>query len=222
MLAVTMKPCRIGPSINTRTEYHGEEQVPAMDIPLADITLSKDELEELLGLGRWECLFFLRKGDDYPLPFLDCLKTLAFKHKFENAEVALLLGLNRTRLALPHVKLSKIKLDPMPGGLTSMQLTVHCTPEMDKSTSEKALSLLFAFLDQEVEVDIAFGNVEEDDDASQAELGLTAPSGKSVAVDVNQMAKIDEDPITYDEQDLLRAQRESKGKRKAKDAAPLN
>ena len=39
---------KIGPSINTRTEKHGEENVPAIDIPLSSIMLTGKELGRLL------------------------------------------------------------------------------------------------------------------------------------------------------------------------------
>ena len=35
MLSLNKRPARIGPSINTPTEKHGEEDVPACDIPIS-------------------------------------------------------------------------------------------------------------------------------------------------------------------------------------------
>lgn len=49
MLTITPRPCQLGTSINTRTEMHGDESVPACDIPLVGITLDAEELGALLG-----------------------------------------------------------------------------------------------------------------------------------------------------------------------------
>jgi hypothetical protein len=41
IMNLTKRPAQIGPSINTRTEKHGEENVPGVDIQVSGLMLDK-------------------------------------------------------------------------------------------------------------------------------------------------------------------------------------
>ena len=45
-LSLTKRPAKIGPSINTRTQRHGDDDVPATDIPLSGILVEAAKRRE--------------------------------------------------------------------------------------------------------------------------------------------------------------------------------
>jgi len=121
-LTLTERPCHIGNSINTRTEKHGDEDVPAADVPLTGLMLKAAELDKLLGDGAHERLFV--KGTSGALePALADIGELKFAHKFADCQVTLEIEGETTTFA--DVKVSKISLQPQVGGLTHMSCAVQ-------------------------------------------------------------------------------------------------
>lgn len=152
MLTFDKRPCKIGPSINTRTEKHGDESVPAMDIPLTAILLDKHELNELLGDPHaWDCLFVERKGKPAEPMFAKSLKPFAVVGKFQECRASLWLGLKPELLELADVKLAKLKLEPSTGGMTALSVTVQ-------SPCEESAARLLQFLDSQIDVALDFGD----------------------------------------------------------------
>jgi|ERR1700728_3876427 hypothetical protein len=136
MLTLDRRDCKIGTAINTRRELHGEEPVPAMDIPIAEIHLSREELQALFDDKTvWDSWFDLRKGDKLPEPagWVKECKAFARGDKFKDSQAILYVGLKPEVITLVNVKLSKLKLKPLVGGLTALSLTIQCTPEMEKA-----------------------------------------------------------------------------------------
>jgi hypothetical protein len=165
MLSLDKRPCKIGVSINTRRELHGEDPVPAMDIPLVSILLSKEELNTLLDeKNGWDLWFNERKGKPAEPILGGKLKPYAMLQKFKAASVALYVGLKPEMIELEG-KLTKLKLEPQIGGLTALSLTVQATPEMVDAAR------LLEHLDALVDVSIEFGDADEEEDA-QDELDL--------------------------------------------------
>lgn len=109
MLTLTTRPCKIGPSINTRTEKHGDEDVTALDIPIESVMLEANELNVLLGEPHAHNALF-NGGTSPPEPLLRMIRALKLKDKFEDCTVTLLLGLNLERIELANVKLAKVEL----------------------------------------------------------------------------------------------------------------
>jgi hypothetical protein len=175
MLELDKRPCKIGTSINTRRELHGEDPVPAMDIPLANILLTKAELNELLDdRHAWDMLYLDHKGKPAEPMFGKVFKPFALLAKY-SGDVAIYVGLKPEMIELADVKLTKLKLEPQTGGLTALSLTVQATPDMH------AAARLFEHLDCPVDVLIEFADPDEDSDEEQPELNLDAADSAAPA-----------------------------------------
>jgi hypothetical protein len=184
MLTLNSRTCQIGTSVNTRTEMHGEDSVPTIDLPLAAIMLSAAEFNALMDDEGAHDRLFRTRADEFVEPVFTQLAPLKFKDKFEDSTVNLRVGLTRRLIALEHVKLAKIKFEPKVGGLTSLSLAVQCTPTLDARITQ-----LMAFLNHAAEVQIDFGT-HAPTQAKQPELALghghaaaTAGEGKGPSDD---------------------------------------
>lgn len=163
MINLTSRPCQIGSSINTRTQRHGDEDVPACDVPLVGIMLTAEELGELLGDKHAHKAFFDTKGNRKD-PMFPQLESFALKHKFENANVRIVVNLlNAEEATLSGAKISKILLTPRAGGLTEMACTVQNTLE----DSENVNGLL-EHLNRDAQVEIADAEIAKEKPAKAA------------------------------------------------------
>lgn len=172
MLTLNQRVCMIGGSVNTRCELHGEESIPALDIPLSAIMLNASELNALLGEPLAHEALFNRRADHLTEPLFKQLKPFALKDKYEDATVTLTVGLHQTPIVLKNVKLSKLKLEPQVGGLTALSLTVQCTPELDER-----ITTLLAFMNHDAQAEIVTGKRATKAD-QQPELPLGAHGGE--------------------------------------------
>jgi hypothetical protein len=168
-MLITKRPCRIGSSINTRTEKHGDEDVPACDIPLEAIMIDANELNILLGdTGAHKALF--RKGkngsETIQEPAFRQLKSFVLKDKFEDANVLLTVGINGTEVELADVKLAKVTLAPQVGGLTELSLQVQATPDVED------IAEILQYLNGEEDVAIEFGKRAEKAASKQKDLPI--------------------------------------------------
>lgn len=168
------RPCRIGTSINTRREKHGEGNVTALDIPVREYMLDAAELNSLLQEDRAHgVLFNHAKGGSLIEPVFRTVKALRLKDKIEEVEVQIEWAGSHVMLLAP-CNLSKIALEPRVGGLTAASFAIQCTPKLDSLVAQ-----LLEKLDGEVEVTVrgigeqrsldlehadADGNGDEDDD----------------------------------------------------------
>lgn len=150
-LNLTKRPCKLGPSINTRTEKHGEEDKPAADIPITGLLLDRDELQDLLGAGYYSALFNT-KGKLIE-PRLEKFRDFALRDKFEHAAVTLIFGLDNTEVTLLNVRFASITLSPQTGGMTEVSLKVQAMP-----TSEQ-MGTLFTFLNADAHCELKFGKL---------------------------------------------------------------
>jgi hypothetical protein len=146
-LTLGMRHAKIGASVNTRTEKHGDDDVPACDIPLEGLMLEAGELDALLGAGAHKALF--TKSKDLHEPKFSMLKALALADKFEDACVIVELADESTLEVACRIK--GVKLEPQTGGLTSCDLQMQATP-----TAED-MALVFAHLNAEVRAEVRFG-----------------------------------------------------------------
>lgn len=151
MQTITKRPAMIGSHVNGRGEHHGEDTVTALDIPLSDIMLSAEELNALLHEPLAHGLLFqTRQGGAYIEPIFRMLRPFRLVDKVEGAAVTLEINPGDV-LRLTDCKLSRLTLQPMPGGLTSLSLLVQCTPALDSSAAR-----LLGKLNTEVAVEIVF------------------------------------------------------------------
>jgi len=168
MLTIDNRPCKIGNSINLRTERHGDEDVPACDIPLAGIMLQPDELNALLDDSRAHKALFTQAKNGKPAePAFQKFKAFAMKDKFEGAAVVLIVGLTETEIELGEVNLARIMLEPQVGGMTEVSLQVQAKPDSDD------LAHLVQFMNHDANVTIQFGKLVESKKSKQQQLGLS-------------------------------------------------
>jgi hypothetical protein len=137
-LNLTKRPAKIGKSVNTRTEMHGEEEVPGQDIPLSGIVLSNLELaavtdEESAGTG-----FFKMDGDQY-VPRIAALDPQTISHRFTGALVRMSGGGVKATM-YTNAKIKGIVLVPQTGGLTLMSCTLQVNPRDDDPSAQALIN----------------------------------------------------------------------------------
>jgi hypothetical protein len=170
---IETRPGKIGSSINTRSEKHGDEDVPACDIPLAGIMLEAEELNALLGDPSAHKSLFEKPKNGAPVePRFQRLKAFVLRDKFEG-QATLSLGLNATEVDLGDVTFARITLEPQCGGMTEMSLQVQCAPPVE------TMAQVIAFLNDHVDVELNFGELIEQAKRKQKDLGLSFGDGDS-------------------------------------------
>jgi hypothetical protein len=128
-LTLTKRPAQIGGSINTRTEKHGEENVPGIDIPITEVMLTKEELNALLQDPDAHDAFFTDERGDQLEPRFVLLSAFSIAGKFSGAKVTLAPPVgDGEALVLKPAKVSKMVLVPQVGGLTAMSCTIQGNP----------------------------------------------------------------------------------------------
>lgn len=129
IMNLTKRPGQIGPSINTRTERHGEESVPGVDIPVSGLMLDKPELNALLqDVDAHDALYTDSRGKQLEPRFLT-IDPIALTDKFVGAKVTISSANGETEsLILKPAKIGKIRLEPQVGGLTLLSCTIQGNP----------------------------------------------------------------------------------------------
>lgn len=176
-MLISQRPCKIGSSVNTRAELHGDEDVPACDIPLEGITLSREELDALLGAGTHKALFAAPKKGAPPEPRFRQLKPFVLRDKYEDCTVSLALGINREEVTLDECKLARITLEPQVGGMTALSCQVQCAPTVE------TMATVIAHMNGEADVELALGKRVEPAARKQKDLGLGFAEGDGAAED---------------------------------------
>jgi hypothetical protein len=177
VLTLNRRPCRIGTSINTRREKHGDENVTAIDVPLSGLMLEAAELNMILREPHAHGVFFDHaKGGALVEPvFRDVVPFIPIAGKAEGAEVQLEWN-NTTVMLLLDCKLARMRLVPQVGGLTALALQVQCTPKLD-SLVAKLLERLDSDVDVTIRCDgygaqqelpLGKGNGEDDDEGDES------------------------------------------------------
>lgn len=132
MLTLTQRVAQIGPSINTRTEKHGEDNVAALDIPVTFLI----DAQELCVIAKSpeaaHRLFHVERGKhlDQSTAALPGFKALALTEKVESCTVRL--GLGDLELTLPDATLAKVKVTPKFGGKSEVDATIQTAPDFDE------------------------------------------------------------------------------------------
>jgi len=153
MLNVTLRPAKLGPSINTRSERHGEdENVPAIDITVSGIMLDREEVGDLTEDPELALALFKQQTDQVDVPRFADFGPMLFKHKFTDAKVSFELGLHKQSVRLSPCKVRKIQLEAVLGGMLEMSCRVQCAHEVAPD-----LSKLAVFMNQEVKIAISDG-----------------------------------------------------------------
>ena len=125
-LNLTKRPAKIGKSVNTRTEMHGEDEVPGQDIPLHSIVINAEELAAVTDEETAATGFFKMDGDQY-VPRIAAADPTTLSHKFAGATVKISGG------GLPvttyrNAKIKGIVLEAQTGGMTLLSCTLQVNP----------------------------------------------------------------------------------------------
>ena len=169
MLTLDKRPARIGGSMNSRTEKHGDEDVPALDIPLEGLMLTKEELNALTGDPYMhDALFSHRSQGKLDEPILRNFRPLVYREKFEEGQVLLRVGLGADiEVDLKDVKLARVTLEPQVGGLTACSVQIQCRP------TAETVAQLWPYMGHEVDAEVTFGKKSAKGE-KQAELPLNS------------------------------------------------
>jgi len=129
ILSLTKRLGQIGPSINTRTEKHGEEGVPGIDIPVLEIFLSAEEFCQIMQDTEAHERMYIEKPGGAIEPCWPTLPPIELPDQYIGARVTIepIEGAGET-LVMKPAKVSKIKLERQVGGLTRMKCTVQGNP----------------------------------------------------------------------------------------------
>lgn len=157
-LTLRERPCQIGSSINTRTQIHGEEKVPACDIPILGVMLNQGEIDKLLGEGTHERWFVKGTGGALEPAFPD-VHELKLSVKFKDCAATLTIhGKTHT---FTDCRIGKLVAQRRVGGTVWMDLQLQTTEEID----------VRAAINADIRAQIAFGAKALPSD-SQQELAL--------------------------------------------------
>lgn len=153
MLTITKRPCKIGGHMNARTEKHGDEDVPALDIALDGIMLTAEELNALLEDPTAHRALFQSQNGKLTEPTFAKFKPFVLKDSYDDATVTIIVGLRNDEITLHGCKLRRITLEPQTGGMTKLSLSVGARPELEE------IPTLFDYMNHDADVEIADAKV---------------------------------------------------------------
>jgi len=192
MLKLSLRTCKLGPSINTRAERHGEdENVPAIDVSVSGIILDREEFGDLTEDPELLGMLFKKQTDSTEVPRLADFGPLTFKHKFTDARVTFELGLPKQTVKLVPCKVRKLSFEPVVGGMVRMACQIQCSHEVAPE-----LSKLAPWMNDEVKISISDGSLDRKSNGSdegQGNLNLEGggnpPGEDEPAVDESASAR---------------------------------
>jgi hypothetical protein len=159
-LTLSKRPGKIGSSINTRTERHGDDEKPALDIPVVAIPLTPEEVGNLLGDATSYDSLFTSTRSKFMEPRWLGVPYIPFAEKFKNAKVTINAG--GAKLVLKPATVQKIKLFLI-GDQVAMSCTISASPDAGVQVLE--------MLNLKCVISILNGAV-QDKAENQGELGL--------------------------------------------------
>lgn len=162
-LNLSKRPAKIGGSINTRTERHGEEEVPGLDIPIGGMLVNAEELAALTDSLTAHEAFFAQDTATGFVPRIQAIEVYPINHKFEGASVRIT-GSQIESMSFGDAKIKSIKLVPQIGGLTLVSFTLQVNP----AAGEVDVPLL---LNQKISIGIKSAVLEQEAD-NEPELPL--------------------------------------------------
>jgi hypothetical protein len=186
---LTQRPAQIGPSINVRTEKHGEENVPAVDIPVTDIFLDKDEFNGLMQDEDAHDAFFTDDRGKQLEPRFQGIAAISLSDKFTGARVTIKRnGSDAENLVLKPAKISKVKLEPQVGGLTLVSFTVQGNPSdhtdvLALLNCKCRIQVIGANLEEKApdQPELGLDHVNQGEDAPEPDDGYESPLAKKIA-----------------------------------------
>jgi len=156
------KHCELGIYLNTPTQKHGDERLPAKVIGVAGVPLSKEELNAFFGNPHaWDMLYVDTPGKPAADFWADNLGPMSLAvGKFKGSCVTLKFGLKPHEVCFDDCTVKSCKITRTAGGVTMLAFTVVGL----KSNISGDLAKLDEFLDTSANVSIAFGDPADEDD----------------------------------------------------------
>lgn len=163
-------------SVNPRPQKHGTENVTAMDIQLAGIPLSEEELGVVMQNDQAAKRLLIRKKGRPAEPIFGKVACMIpFMNKVDGVSAKLFLG--RRMFAVTDAKLNRIRVE-LRQGIMCWHVQIQCVPELDEDhpTIEALLGKLGEPIDVELECQ-SYGaqpelplEEDEDEDPEQADI----------------------------------------------------
>lgn len=166
--------------MGTPTERHGDDRVPAKNVRIKNVLLTKDELNDLLGdKHAWDMLYVEKKGKAAEPIFAGKLAALAVLGKWRESSVTLTFGVKPYEVNFGEARISRVALECQTGGQTAMSFMLSSL----KSNISGSLGSLDDYLGTAINAAVEFGEpADEDEDESdedQESLDLTPQKGAS-------------------------------------------
>lgn len=202
-LNLTKRPAKIGKSVNTRTEMHGEEEVPGQDIPLSGILLSVEELiaitdEPTAGQG-----LFKMEADQYVPRFL-AIDSIPLEHKFVGATVKMSGGVPAT--TYKNGKIKNIWIKALGGGMTELSCTLQVNPD---NGDPSAQSLINAKVSVTIKAQLEI----ETDDEPELPLDHQDSAGEGVPLEGLTPENPDDEPMSHMGRRIQASAKKGRGKK---------
>jgi hypothetical protein len=166
MTTLTSRPAQLGPTINDRTEMHGDEGKPALDLTISGFVLSQEELNAIAQHPGAYAGLFDTSSNPPRWAYPGLAPTISLADTIKGCEVTLKLGLEmfELRLAGANVKGGAIACEQ---GVPALSCKVQFEGEL---TGEQLLKLRAA-KGKSIDVEFVLGAADAADD-TQADLPL--------------------------------------------------
>lgn len=175
MLDFEQQPCQLGVFLNTPTQKHGTERLPAKVLRIKNRMLRKAELNALIGDPHaWDMLYAEEPGKPAQPFWIGKLAAFALAtKKFVHCAIKLKFGLKPFAVEFVEAMVKSVQLECHVGGLTAMSFTIVCL----KSNIQGDLVKLDDHLDLSADIAVTLGDPDDDDDGDegQDELDLGHP-----------------------------------------------
>ena len=187
MLQIDSRPGKLGVSLATPTQKHGEERVPAKSVRVKNVLLTKAEvisLAEHIGVPdakhAWDMLFNERKGKPAE-PFWAGKLTHTIPGRFKDCSGEISFGIAPYVVSFGGATVSRLTFDEQIGGMVAVSFMLMAL----KSNIRGDLAKLDEYLGADVNVALELGDPGEDEDedekdADQESLDLT-PGGDTAS-----------------------------------------
>jgi hypothetical protein len=162
MLNLPRKPCDILEHINARTQKHGEEPVPFMDIKLSMLLTAKQTVS-LTGETHIAEAWFKTEGGKLSDPLLKDWAPYRMKAKFKDSLCVLTVGVNAKEIDLGNCTIKSCTFEPVDRGSTQLTCTVQAA--ITNKTNE-----VFLWMGHKVDAKLQFGEAQLEDAQEKLEL----------------------------------------------------
>jgi len=126
MIKLPRKPAKLGTNINGRTEKHGDERVPKIDIKLTTLLTEKQTIA-LTGESHVVAAWFKTEGGKYADPLLKGFAPYRKEGKYKDSLCVLTVGVNAKKIDLGDVTIKSLVFKPIDKGATQLACTIQAT-----------------------------------------------------------------------------------------------